>query len=280
MSATRDAEQMHTPLLDAYLTHLREEVAANTYRDYARVLRLAHAELPLGVIIATETELRQWLAGKGGCTDTRRVYRQAIAGLHRWLIAHQYSDYDPTALLPRYKVPQRLPRPVPSDQLARVLNGTREPVRLWCQIMYYTGARCMEVARLHREHVTPEATRLYGKGDRHRVVPTHAALWPLVEPLPPGPIVTVVSTAKRVSELVANELDRIGLPDVTAHRLRHTLATELLTQTGDLRLVQEMLGHASPATTAVYAAVVPARLAAAVASIPTPGTAPAAVADS
>jgi integrase/recombinase XerC len=126
---------------------------------------------------------------------------------------------------------------------------------------------------LDRGDITEQTTRLYGKGSLERVVPTHPLVWAAAQTLPAGPVAPIGSAdpAKRISDRIARECRRVGpgwRPRVTAHRLRHTIATEVLHRTGNLRLVQDLLGHQSPATTAVYTRVTPGRMAAAVADLP------------
>jgi site-specific recombinase XerD len=263
----------HDDLLRAFLAHLRPEVSAKTYRLYRGVLNNAHRDLRNGVVIACEDELREWLWGRELAPKSRNVYTTALRRFHTWLRIRGLSDYNPTEMLPMPRLPRRLPRPVPLDQLHIVLTRTRYPERLWCTIAAYTGARCVEIARLDRSDITERSTRLYGKGSKERTVPTHPTLWAAVRGLPPGPVASIVSAdpATSVSHRIAAQCRRVGpdwSPRVTAHRLRHTFATEVLRRTRDLRLVQELLGHESPADTAIYTQVTPEWMDRAVADLP------------
>jgi integrase/recombinase XerC len=265
--------QPHQDLLSAFLTHLRADASPKTYRDYASVLRAAQRDLSSGVIVACEDDLRAWIWGRDLAPSTRAQYTAAVRRLHHWLRQRGLSDYDPTELLPQTPIPRRLPRPVPLDQLQVVLTHTPQPVRLWCIIATYTGARCVELSRLDRDDITQRSTRLFGKGDKERTVPTHPAVWDAVRDLPPGPVapLAVADPPKEISKRISRACRRVGpdwSPRVTAHRLRHTLATEVLRSTRDLRLVQDLLGHASPATTAIYTRVTPEWMEAAVAALP------------
>lgn len=269
-TAGHNALMRHDHVLTAYLAALRSEVAARTYEKYSLILARAQRQMPHGVVAPSETEIRTWLWGQD-CGPAYRAQQDcAIRHLHRWLRRRGISSIDPTEFLSRPKQQRGIPRNVPADQVARILTRAREPVRTWCTIAYYAGARDCEIAGLDRADITEQATRLPGKGGKERMVPTHPALWRKVEPLPAGPVaqLNAKDRANAIGRRISRECDRIGLPDVTAHRLRHTIATDLLDATGDLRLVQDFLGHASPATTAIYTRVSSARMSAAVIALP------------
>lgn len=123
-------------------------------------------------------------------------------------------------------------------------------------IAAFGGARCVEISNLNREHVTDEEMELLGKGGRTRVVPTHELIWQAVKDLPPGPI-AVASDGSRltrhdVSRLGNRRIGQLG-HGITMHQLRHFFGTEAYEACGhDLLVVQELLGHASPATTQIY----------------------------
>lgn len=257
----------HTPYLREYLVHLRRGVAPATFAVYESVLWRAHRALPTGVVAAGEDDLSEWIFRDRWSPSTRRTYLTAIGGLHRWLHRRGVSSYDPTLLLPRVKLPRRLPRPYSAAELEVLLTCTTGPVRLAAHIAAYAGARCLEVIRLHRRDVTAQTIRLYGKGDRERAVPTHPVLWRIVCELPAGPVVTQTRDAHQLSQWCTREFRRLGV-DGGLHRLRHTFATMTLAATRDYRAVQELLGHASPATTAAYAAASPESMRAAVAALP------------
>lgn len=257
----------YTHLLTQYLEHLRREVAPTTYTLYSGVLWRIHRDLPTGVVAAGEDDLAEWAVRDVWSPATRRTYLNAITGLHHWLHRRGRSSYNPALLLPRVSVPRRLPRPYTRDELHRVLTGTTGPVRVAAHVAAYAGARCLEVVRLHRQDVTAQTVRLHGKGDRERAVPCHPVLWRMVGDLPPGPVLPGIESAGQLSEWCCRAFRKVGV-NGGLHRLRHTFATLTLAAGRDLRAVQELLGHASPATTAVYAAAQDSVMRAAVAALP------------
>lgn len=256
---------MH-PLISTYTAHLRHqrrsEKTIKTYRD---TLGKADRELPVGLPRATEDELIAWLGREGWSDNTQKTYTAILRSFFQWAVRWEKITYDPTTRIDAPKLERRLPRPPSLDQLRIILTHARQPVRLWSTIATYTGARAIEISRLHREHITPEWTRLHGKGGVERRVPTHPALWATVRDLPAGPLTTC--TAKRISTKSAEEFRRLGI-GTTLHKLRAWFATTTLQATGDLAAVQDMLGHASPATTRVYATPAEEQFRRAVGAIP------------
>lgn len=269
-AAGDDARMLHTELLDLYLRRVTAQFSEGTARLYTYVLRRAHEELPLGVVAAGEDDLTDWLLREGWSAKTRDTYRCALVGLHQWLYKRGNSSYDPSALLPEIKVGRSLPRPFTDAETARILAAAREPVRLWSWIAAYSGARAVELTRLDRSRdVTQSAIRLRGKGDKERMVPTHPNLWTVLADLPHGPVVTGrFVDPKHLSAETCTEYRRLGIVG-SIHRLRHWFATRVLDGYGNLRTVQELLGHSSVATTQIYTKVTSAAMREAVAGLPT-----------
>jgi integrase/recombinase XerC len=256
-----------TPHITAWLDHLTAVGHPATTRDtYRCVLTRASRELPHGLGQALPEELVTWL-GTHRSLATRGAYRAALTSFYRWVCStRRLKGPNPAADLPRIKRPRRLPRPVEHHELALILEDAAEPVRTWAVIAAYAGARCCEIARLDRADVSEQSTRLHGKGDRQRSVPTHPAVWAAVAGLPAG-LVAAGRTPWQVSHAGASEFRRLGVAG-GLHRLRHYFGTHVQAAVRDLRVTQELLGHASPATTAVYTAVSDSAMRAAVLALP------------
>ncbi|MBX6358138.1 MAG: tyrosine-type recombinase/integrase [Micromonosporaceae bacterium] len=239
------------------------------------VLTMADRDLPHG-LEATAEELAAWLRRPGLGPNARASYYSALLAFYRHA-AGRWLALNPLADVPRPRGKTGQPRPVPLEQLRRLLAEASEPYRTWALIAAGLGARCVEISRLDRADVGPELTHLHGKGDKHRVVPTHPAVWQAVSTLPPGPVARKQSgeraTPGYISAMASAYFAHIGHDGVTMHRLRHSFASFVDTQ--DLRVVQELLGHSRPSTTAIYRAVAPAALASAVAGLPLTADAPA-----
>ncbi|MPZ27562.1 MAG: tyrosine-type recombinase/integrase [Micromonosporaceae bacterium] len=260
---------LHTQLLDQYLRRIFAQHSPGTARLYESVLRRAHQEIPVGVIAAGEDELEAWLLRPGWSAKTRDTYRCPIVGLHAWLHRRGITSYDASALLPEIRVGRTLPRPTTDRETERILYTAAHPVRLWAWIAAYSGARVIELTRLDREDMQPEGIRLHGKGDKDRVVPMHPTLWAVLAELPPGPVVVGrFRDPRQLSTRCCVEFRALGIAG-GIHRLRHWFATRVLDKHGNLRTVQELLGHSSVATTQIYTQVTNASMRDAVAGLPT-----------
>lgn len=171
----------------------------------------------------------------------------------------------PTEKIRRPKQPRRLPRPMRDEHLALALErAPSAEIRSWLLLGAYEGLRCQEIAGLDVDDVRLEDSSLLvrrGKGRKERLVPLHPLVADALEKLPmpsSGAIFTMAGSSRRVPPYVVSQrinrfLDTLEVPS-TAHALRHWFATNLLRGTHDLRIVQEMLGHSSVATTQIYTA--------------------------
>lgn len=246
---------MATDLIDSYSVWLRSKSAADrTIADRRRTLLALDRDLPHGLESACADELIAWLWREGLSMGSRETYYSAINSFFSWAYATSILDFDPAEQISRPKVPRRLPNPVTDDQLMSVLGTAAEPYRTWAILAAYAGLRCIEISRLNREHVTEQSIRLVGKGGKVRVVPTHPAIWAVVQPLPQGPIAPF--DARFISIRSAVYFSRkLKMKGVHMHRFRHWFGTTIQRGHKDLRVTQELMGHANPATTAGYALV-------------------------
>jgi integrase/recombinase XerD len=204
----------------------------------------------------------------------------SIRAFHRFLMREGESDADPTAGVVRPKLPQRLPRPLSVDDVGRLLaqpgastaQGLRD--RAVLETLYGAGLRVSELVGLDVDDVDLEEgrVRVLGKGSKERDVPLGryardaiAAYLTRVRP----EIATTRSRSALFLNLRGGRLTRQGCTGiverhaaaarlgarVSPHTLRHSFATHLLEGGADVRVVQELLGHASVATTQVYTLV-------------------------
>jgi site-specific recombinase XerD len=255
-------------LVDAYLAHLLERGCTDrTLDSYDYTLGKADHDLEHGLELANETELRAWIWRKGLKPSTRATYFGAIAGFYRWCAEVGHFDFDPTARIPRPKVPPGRPRAAREDQARRILTESAEPYRLWARLAAYANLRCIEISRLHREHVTATTVTVHrGKGNKSRIIHTHPIVWAAVYPLPPGPITTF--GAQEISNRFKKVCDRLGMPGLSMHRLRGWYATQGYRATKDIRAVGQSMGHANPGTTAGYIDIADDQLQAVVNGLP------------
>lgn len=255
---------------------LRSEIGARTADVmYSRLRPLLdlHGDFPVEVL--DRATLLRWQAKTGRhAPATRRLALSAVRQFCGWLIAEGHLATDPTAGLPRIREPRTVPRALPVEDVAAVLDACPDArMRAIVLLMVQCGLRCGEIAGLDhgdwdRHAQTIEVT---GKGGHERVLPVPG---PAGEALAvyvgscrgAGPLFrtelrgrhTVINriTSERVSELVADVMVDAGVhvqgDGRSAHALRHTAASDVLDVCHDVRVVQEMLGHQSIATTQRY----------------------------
>jgi integrase/recombinase XerD len=284
----------------AYLDHLAVErgLAANTLSSYRRDLRryvdvlIARGRTAIGQVgqddvvsfltgLREGDELHPPLAAGSAA---RAVV--AVRGLHRFAVREGMSAADPAREVKPPAPPRRLPKAIAIDEVERLLSvagpgdterGLRD--RALLEVLYGTGARISEAVGLDVDDadLTDAVVRLHGKGGKDRVVPVgryaaEALEAYLVRARPAlnvrgqgCPALFLNARGGRLSRQSAwstlrSAAGRAGLKDVSPHTLRHSFATHLLDGGADVRVVQELLGHASVTTTQVYTLVTVDRL--------------------
>lgn len=192
--------------------------------------------------------------------QTRASYLDGLRRYYSWRATRAPELLDPTRYLERPSVARGLPRPIPAGTVQLAIGLAPQPVCTWLALGAYAGLRRSEIAGLRPEHVWHDAgtlaLRVTGKGRRERLVPVPETLARLLAGYP-WPAVSASSVYVAVRAALADA----GEPGGAPHRLRHTYACELYAGSGgDLLAVAELLGHASVATTQVYARVEQPRL--------------------
>ncbi len=235
----------------------------------------------------TVTDMRAWMAfTRGDDVGPRSLARKlsAVKSFFRWL--SEREGIEPTAVLsarsPKYQ--RKLPRPLSPGAAQDVIDtlsfqttqpwiGKRDEAVV--TLLYGCGLRISEaLGLLGSDLPLGEALRITGKGGKERVVPVIAPAREAVEryvatcPYPMEPDQPIFRGARggplnprTVQQTMARVRMQLGLPSTaTPHAMRHSFATHLLNAGGDLRAIQELLGHASLSTTQAYTAVDTSRL--------------------
>lgn len=259
-----------TDLIDAHLAHMRASgLATNTIDDRRKLLYRINQDLPLGVEQATVEELSDWMANRTWSAQTRATYYGHLRGFFVWACdpRHPRLDYDPSEVLTRPKVPATLPRPVTDAELSHAM--AKASVYWYRNIVLaaYAGLRDCELAIITTYDITETRITVTGKGGKRRHIPTSSLIWAAIQPLPAGEI-NPGRDADWIARIGNRHLRRIGLRGVTMHRFRHWFGTNLLAHGANLRTVQELMGHSSPATTAIYTQVTDEQRQMAIAALP------------
>jgi integrase/recombinase XerD len=211
----------------------------------------------------------------------------AVRGLHKFILMEGWSEKNPAATIRPPKLGRRLPKAISIDDVSRLLDAAGpeagspsdiDPIKLrdraLLELLYATGARVSEVVNLDLDDlIDPTLVRLLGKGSKERVVPvgsyaqssmqayltrTRPALATLGKATPAlflnqrGGRLSRQSAWQIISD--AAVAAKLG-GEISPHTLRHSFATHLLEGGADVRVVQELLGHSSVATTQIYTLV-------------------------
>ena len=201
----------------------------------------------------------------------------AIKGFHRFMVAEQITANHPTADLPLPAKPRHLPQVLTREQVEALLDqpfpntaaGQRD--RAMLETLYGCGLRVSELVGLDMRNVLleEEMLRVFGKGSKERIVPVlgsaqlaledYLAHWrnDLASTKKPSSAVFLNQRGGRISRQSAHAIVErwgryAGIEGLHPHTLRHSFATHLLEGGADLRIVQELLGHASISTTQLY----------------------------
>jgi len=212
----------------------------------------------------------------------------AVRGWHRFALAEGWTAQDPAALVAPPPRPQRLPKAIAIDEVQALLEAAsvgEGPVplrdRALLELVYGTGARISEAVGLAWDDISREVGAeqviLRGKGRKERMVPLGSfaaealdAYWyrgrPALAAKGRGTSALFLNqrgaplSRQSAWEILHRAATRAGIAHVSPHTLRHSFATHLLAGGADVRVVQELLGHASVTTTQVYTLVTPEAL--------------------
>ena len=273
-------------LVDEYEEHLRAErgLADLTIRNYVTDLRPLYDYMTLRGLSGLEridrTSVRGYLAWLSDLGYVRRSIARKLStlrGFLRWLVRKGVLRADPLPRRGVMKLDSRLPRFLSQDEAARLVLApdTSAPLgardRALLELIYAAGLRVSEVRDLNVSNVdlASREVRVTGKGSKQRAVLIGEAarsalaiylneVRPKLEGRDSDNALFLNRYGGRLSQRsiqakVRRYAARVGLgTGVHTHTLRHSFATHLLEGGADLRVVQELLGHASPATTQIY----------------------------
>ena len=212
----------------------------------------------------------------------------AVRGFHKFMLFEGISDNDVSAAVKPPKAPKRLPKAISIQEIEVLLKAAgpepddvagagdiiRVRDRAILELLYATGARVSEIVNMDLDDlIDPEIVRLFGKGSKERIVPVgkyaQAAVAaylvrvrPTLATLSRGtPALFLNQRGSRLSrqsiwQIISNaaQAAKLGV-EVSPHTFRHSFATHLLEGGADVRVVQELLGHASVTTTQIYTLV-------------------------
>lgn len=221
---------------------------------------------------ATADDVEQWLDGCHLTNKSRATYLSNLGPFFAWMVADGERDDNPVDKIARPRLPRMLPRPAPAYDLDVALERAGPRMRCWLLLAAYEGLRCFEIAALCREDVLdgqePPLLRLSdAKGGHQRVLPLNPLVLDALRAygMPNrGPLFRFTQrrkqglqiTAHAVSDYINDHLRRCQAAS-TAHQFRHQFGSACYRETRDVFLVQTLMGHADPRSTAGYVAINP-----------------------
>lgn len=277
-------------LLKEYLQWLtiekgRSRATIEAYRRDLDALEKWMTEINVALDAMREEDLERYFNDLRKTKRAPSTIARAVAsvrGFFAYLVDEGYLVIDPSVRLKGGRRGRTLPKPLGEEEIVRLLDSipSTTPIdlrdRALLELLYGTGARVSEVVGLALEDLDfdEELVLLQGKGAKQRLVPLGSTLKRSLEDyLGPGGRASLLA-AKKSSKVFVNarggSLSRQGVDVVihkralevgidrtriSAHVFRHSCATHMLAHGADIRVVQELLGHASIATTQLYTAV-------------------------
>jgi integrase/recombinase XerC len=292
-----DLSEGASDLLERWLAQLsavrqRSPKTVEAYRrDVAMYLGFlaGHQGGPMGLAAlgnVTLAEIRAWMASERGRGLSSRSLARALSAVrsfYTWLDVAEGIDCAAIHVVRSPKLPTRLPRPVPEASARAIVAAISADTEPWVSardqaaltLIWGSGLRISEALGL-RQGDAPlgEVVRVTGKGGKQREVPVLPAARQAIElyrrlcPHSPGRgdalflgIRGGALNPRALQGAMAAARMSLGLPrSATPHALRHSFATQLLAAGGDLRAIQELLGHASLSATQIYTGVDESRL--------------------
>ena len=274
--------------LDAYLRHvtiergLSEHTIAAYRRDLAGYCAWLAAEGVTDTSEVTPAVIDRFIAARASAepapaSSSLARLQSSVRGWHRFLAREGVEVDDPSGRLRPPKAPRRLPKALTIDQVERLLGAPspEDPIgvrdRALLELLYATGARVSEAIGLDVDDLAHgDVLRLRGKGSKERIVPigsfARAAVDAYLTRVRPALAAKGRASARLFLGARGAPLSRQSAwlviraaaekaqitSEVSPHTLRHSFATHLLQGGADVRVVQELLGHSSVATTQIY----------------------------
>ncbi len=255
-------------------------------------LRALAGKRPLVTLSSVDIRGAAARAHAAGLASRSIAHRLSVwRSFYRWVALHHELAANPVAAVRAPKRPRTLPKAISADDAARLMNGPAlhadDPVEsardhAILELFYSSGLRLAELVDLDARYIDANGYRslgwvdfeagdvhVTGKGKRQRIVPVGSKAldalraWVAVRDqwlkpdLPPEPLFLSARGRRMAPGVVRDRVKRLaqaaGVPaNVHPHVLRHSFATHVLQSSGDLRAVQEMLGHASISATQIY----------------------------
>lgn len=232
----------------------RRGLVDGTIEKRTSVARRLSTHADVDLIDVTTGHIENWLDSRTVTARTRYTDISHVSAFFRWAIREDLADADPTARIDRPKVRAGIPRPIDTHDLRYALRqSSSAELTAMLHLAAFAGLRCAEIAHLNVEDFNGDMMLVHGKGGKDRVMPVHPLVRASLSALARPAYGSVFGLEPwQVSHVIRRHLTDCEIR-ASAHQLRHWFATAAYEASGnDLRMVQELLGHSSPTTTAIY----------------------------
>ena len=251
-----------------------------TVSERIRIVELFARRQGVDPVHADWQAVARFLANPALSDGTTLSYYAGLRAWFAWLVLGEVRPDNPTDRIAKPRCPRRYPRPISTEQLGRVLaRVNRRRTKAMLLLGAYEGLRVHEIAKVRGQDFRAGGALLevIGKGGHRAALPVHAVVAELRSSFPRVGLwfpsyrdLTVPVTAKNVSAVLADAMRRAGV-DATAHQLRHWYGTNVLVAAGgNIRTTQQLMRHASIASTAIYTQISDEQLRTAIAALPVP----------
>ncbi len=212
-----------------------------------------------GTLNVPDVQVRRWLGQFTGWTKC--TYYGHLISLYDWAVEVGEVPTNLARSIDRPRSPRPKPRPLTRDEMDRALDGATGDLRTTLQLGLLAGLRAHEIAKFHGADITEHGIYVIGKGGQGAMVPTHPDLWTIAQGypsddwwFPSARTATGHVCPETVTRRVTAHFTALGIAG-SSHRNRHGYGTQLLRNGVNLRVVQELMRHASLQTTALYLGV-------------------------
>lgn len=214
----------------------------------------------------TMDDIFEYFAGKQWKRETMRARRNVVRAFYGWAVNSGRCEVDPTENMPVVRAGEITARPALDDEYQRALiAATDTRWMLALRLGYEMGLRRAEIAQIHSSDITVDKKHVHwlvvhGKGGKDRRIPIPDRLMPAIRERGDGYLFASQNGGHVTPRHLGKMLSALLPPGVTAHALRHAFATRIYNINNDVFSVQQLLGHASAATTQRYVHVSADRL--------------------